>query len=97
MESSKNCSTSGCCKTHGCTWVGAVFLLIATILTVLYPNGLGILGLFVVGLVFVFHKSCSWKSCCCSSSCSNSSCDWNDKDHEAVIVEKKPSTKKSKA
>lgn len=62
----KNKKANACCTSHRCEILGAVLLAIATILTVLTYSGLGIFGMFLVGLVFCCHKhwSCPTESCC---------------------------------
>lgn len=77
-------NTSGC--SHKFEILGIIFLAIATVLTLYTLNGMGILGMFIVGLVFCKHKhsnvccpKCGCANCeCCSdgmSSCGMSSCD----------------------
>ncbi|AHE67528.1 hypothetical protein [Legionella oakridgensis] len=54
---------------HNCLWVhrfellGLILLLIATILTILTANGIGIAAMFLVGLVLCAHKCLCHKTC----------------------------------
>tara|TARA_R110002126_G_scaffold239409_1_gene382603 strand:- start:29319 stop:29624 length:306 start_codon:yes stop_codon:yes gene_type:complete len=58
----KKCDAEGDVKC--CTGVvGAVFIVAATILTLLTMNGLGILGMFFVGIMLCRHKM--MKCPCC--------------------------------
>lgn len=73
-----------------CTGViGAVFIVIATILTLLTMNGFGILGMFFVGIMLCRHNVAKCP-CCCTHA------------HDCMVgegeVESKPKTKpKAKA
>ncbi len=85
MDTEKNCKISACCRTHGCKIVGMVLLVIATILTIITYNGMGIFGLFIVGLVFCCHDhlSCKSHSACCDDElhgcCDKKECDISEK------------------
>jgi hypothetical protein len=68
----KNKSGS-CCITHKSEILGVILLAIATVLTLYTQSGVGILGMFIVGLVFCTHKHFGCRGCgctncdCCSS------------------------------
>jgi hypothetical protein len=74
---------SACCVSHKMEIFGVIFLVIATVLTLYTQSGMGILGLFIAGVVFCKHKhpgcskcGCTNCECCCDmSSCGNGSCD----------------------
>ena len=74
---------SACCASHNTVIVGAIFLAIATVLTLYTLSDMGILGLFIAGVVFCKRKhfgcsKCGCTNCeCCSdmSSCETSSCE----------------------
>ncbi len=90
----KNKKPDGCCTSHRCEIIGIIFLAIATILTLLTFSGVGILGLFIVGLVFCMHKHLGHRKCCCGCDCcaSNSSCDL-----PAAEAKKEPTVRKTAA
>jgi hypothetical protein len=73
---------------HRAKIVGAFFLLVATILTLLTLNGFGILGMFLVGLMLCRHHTAC--HCHCHETCSEgaSGCD---------TVESKTTVKKAAA
>lgn len=73
MDNVKNCDTNSGCKMHGCTIIGAIFIILGTILTIFTLSGFGILGMFLVGLVFCCHKKISSKTCCACCKCCNTS------------------------
>ncbi|MCR9191884.1 MAG: hypothetical protein NXI01_04420 [Gammaproteobacteria bacterium] len=61
------------CKagTHCGTIIGGVFLVVATVLTVLTHSDAGVLGMFLVGLGFcVCGKMGGCKKCSCCGCCS---------------------------
>ncbi len=99
MQKSKANKTDVCCTSHWCQILGILFLVVATVLTLLTFSGIGIFGLFIVGLVFCFHKHWGHTHCshgehgCCdetiSTTCSTTP---HKKDH--VVVPKKATTKK---
>lgn len=69
MEKDKDCKVSACCTTHRCEILGVIFLAVATVLTLLTYSGIGIFGMFLVGLVFCCHKHLGCRRCncgCCS-------------------------------
>jgi hypothetical protein len=87
MDSSKKCSTS-CYWTYRYEILGLVLLFIATALTVVSLNSLGILAMFVVGAVLCCHK---YIGCCCHvhhGVCDNEACDT----HETKVT---PASKKT--
>ncbi|MDF1756910.1 MAG: hypothetical protein P1U74_01235 [Legionellaceae bacterium] len=63
MLKSTECKVRSCLSTHRREIVGAIFLILATLLTLLTLSGVGILGMFIVGLVL-----CSHKHLCCRNS-----------------------------
>jgi len=80
-----------CVKDMGC-WsgfagvLGVAFVIVATILTLLTMNGLGILGMFFVGVMLCRRKMVICP--CCKSHCEvDSDC----------VVESKPKAKPKKA
>ncbi len=92
MENKKDCKVSACCRTHGCKIVGALVLVLATILTLITYDGMGIFGLFVVGLVFCCHRQMSCRSCscgCCTTD--NTECCTIEKECDTPVKSKKKS------
>ena len=69
MNSMKDCKITGDCKMHWCGIFGAIFIVLATILTLFTLSGLGILGMFLVGLMFCCHKKMSSHGCCSCCKC----------------------------
>ena len=70
---------SGCCwNAHSI--VGGVFIVIATILTLITQSGFGILGLFLVGAI-LWHKG-HWGNCCDKSQSKDECCDVEKHDIE---------------
>ena len=57
------------CTSHRCEILGIIFLAVATILTLLTFSGVGILGMFIVGMMFCCHKHWHGKRCYCGCSC----------------------------
>lgn len=88
----KNKKADACCTSHRCEILGIIFLAIATILTLLTFSGVGILGMFIVGLVFCTHKHLSYRRCHCGCSCcsADSNCDV-----PVVEVKKEPAVRKT--
>lgn len=71
MKHEKKC---GADWSHRTRIVGAVFILLATVLTLLTLNGLGILGMFAVGCMMCHCKtSCCACPCCTTQSCKDAS------------------------
>ena len=64
--STKDCKVESY-KTYGCKIFGIILLVIAAILTLITLNGLGILGMFIAGLILCCHKhmGCTTSHCCC--------------------------------
>ena len=98
MKDEKNCKISECCKTHWYRILGIILLILAVVLTVLTFNGLGILGMFLAGLMLCCHKHLSSKmgGCACGCAC----CSMDEKkcttaSKEKPVVEKKIASKKS--
>lgn len=75
MDHMKSCDTKSDCKMHWCSIFGVIFILLATVLTLFTLNGLGILGMFLVGLMFCCHKKMSSRGCCACCKC----CDTSEK------------------
>ena len=100
MDDEKKCNITECCKTHWYRILGIVLLVLAVILTVITFSGLGILGMFLAGLMLCCHKHLSskmgWGGCGCGCSCCSSSddvmCNITEKEHviPKKIVPKKP-------
>lgn len=73
MLKKKDCKVRECFSTHRREIVGAIFLVLATLLTLLTLSGLGILGMFVVGLFLSCHRHFSFCNCdCCETECETS-------------------------
>ena len=76
MKDTKACAVKSCC------WgkheiIGTIFIIVATILTILTHNSFGILGMFIVGVMLLRNQHCN---CYCHSSChTETTCD--DKTH----------------
>ncbi len=66
MEDAKQCCHKWmeAIKAHQGPFFGAVLIVLATLFTWASLDGLGILGMFLVGLCLIKH--CSWKGNCCS-------------------------------
>jgi hypothetical protein len=92
----KNTKADVCCTSHRCEILGIIFLAIATILTLLTFSGVGILGMFIVGLVFCCHKHWGCTRCNCKgSSCSTEiECDMHDPKIKKETSAKKTTPKK---
>ncbi len=97
MDDKGKCKISECCKNHGCKIFGIILVVIATILTIITFNGLGILGMFIVGLMLCGHKHLSSKmgcgcdcgcSCCAPECCTEEGLCNTHLKHD-VVVEKK--------
>ena len=52
-----------CLSSHRGEIVGAIFIILATLLTVLTFSGLGILGMFATGLFLCCHKHMCCQKC----------------------------------
>lgn len=97
MDDKEKCKITACCKSHGCKILGLILVVLAVILTVITFSGLGILGMFLVGMVFCCHKHLSSRvggcgcgcGCSCCPSSDDASCGVSDK-----VVAKKASPKK---
>lgn len=71
-------------KAHRGAFFGVILIFLATLFTWASLDGLGILGMFIVGLCLVKH--CSWKSncpcpcsCCQDNKCSENKGECSDK------------------
>lgn len=64
---------SGCCWSNRYEVLGILFLVIATILTIIAWDSFGIVAMFVVGLVLLGHKHFRYFGCHCH--CHDESCD----------------------
>jgi hypothetical protein len=59
------------CKWGACSWdnryelVGVIFLVIATVLTIIAWDSFGIVAMYVVGLVCIGHKHFCYVGCKC--------------------------------
>ena len=101
MDDKTNCKISACCKANWCGILGIILVVLASILTIITFSGLGIFGMFLVGVMMCCHKHMSWKTCgnkCgCGCACCGSSddvvCDVSGKNQ--VGVENKTTPKKS--
>lgn len=69
MKNSKYCSTTACCWTYRHELIGLVLLAIATFLTIVTFNGLGIAAMFLVAAVL-----CSYRHVCCHIAHSDGQC-----------------------
>ena len=96
MKESKKCETVGACWTHRSQVVGASFLVIASILTLLTLNGFGILGMFLVGIMLCRRKSMCTCPCCVSHPMMETHCSSGDEVemHVKKKTMKKPAVKK---
>lgn len=102
MEISKMCKSEKCWASRY-EILGLVFLIIATLLTIIAWSSLGIVAMFVVGLVLIGHKHFCYLGChssCHSSNCHASGCHSEEEScekechskHEKVV--KEPAQKK---
>ena len=83
----KKCSTDMGCWSGLAGVLGVVFIVVATILTLLTMNGLGILGMFIVGVLLCRRKMVICP--CCDTHC--------DEDGECTVEhtpKAKPKAKK---
>ena len=64
MKDMKKCDMTSGCWSHRSQMLGAVFLVVASIITLLTLNGFGILGMFLVGIMLCHRKSAGCCSCC---------------------------------
>lgn len=65
----KLCKTGSCCTTHRSEIFGAIFLAVATVLTLFTYSGAGIFGMFMVGLILCIRKQFGCKTCGCGANC----------------------------
>lgn len=65
--------------------LGVVFIVVATVLTLITMNGMGILGMFIVGVLLCRRKMVICP-CCATHS---------DSGDDACVVESKPKAKKA--
>ena len=95
VKDGKTCGLTGSFWSHRSKLVGSVFLIVATILTLLTLNGFGIFGMFLVGAILCRRGSMC--GCHCHESCSehDSSCDMESCGTDAVQA--KPAVKKAAA
>lgn len=66
---------SGCCWNHKYEMLGIVFLVIATVLTIIAWDSFGIVAMFVVGLVLLGHKHFCYFGCRCHCHTHDEVCD----------------------
>jgi len=83
MKKGKNCSEHMECWSGFAGILGVAFIVVATILTLLTMNGLGILGMFIVGVML-----CRRKMVLCPC------CDSHDEHCDKKPAKKKPAAKK---
>lgn len=67
MENSVKCKVMECCRSNRCSAVGIVLIVIASIMTIVTFSGLGIFGMFIVGLAMCCHKRLLCQCGCCNS------------------------------
>ena len=88
MKDSKYCTTTACCWAYRHELVGLVLLAIATFLTIVTMNSLGIAAMFIVAAVL-----CSYRHLCCHIAHSNGQCHSVDDEVAAHLLlndQKKP-------
>ncbi len=56
MEFKNKAQFMGCCHANRCSVVGMILIVLATIMTIVTMSGLGIFGMFIVGLAMSGHK-----------------------------------------
>jgi hypothetical protein len=61
-DDTEKCGTT-CWTHHRAKIAGAIFIIVATLLTLLTLNGFGILGMFIVGLMLCRRDCCSYCGC----------------------------------
>ncbi|MDX2345715.1 MAG: hypothetical protein QNK11_02425 [Legionella sp.] len=83
MKNAKKCGMTAECWSGFACVLGVGFIIIATILTLITMNGLGILGMFIVGAMF-----CRRKCPCCGP---------HQAHHDMCCPEDKPKPKAKKA
>lgn len=69
MKHGKHCEMPTACWSGFTGVIGIAFIIVATILTLITMNGLGILGMFFVGLLLCRKKwpCCDAHHCMCSA------------------------------
>ena len=94
MDDLKSCKMTDC-KTHWCALFGIVLIVLATVLTFMTLSSLGILGMFLAGLMLCCHKKLSMNRCGCGCGCgcgcapNGIGCDTPEKDAVKKVVVKK--------
>ncbi len=78
MDDKKDCKIAACCKANWCGFLGIILVLLAVVLTLITCEGLGIFGMFLVGMVFCCHKQMSSKLCRSGCACGCKCCDSSD-------------------
>lgn len=76
MDTDK-CKIKSGCLSNRCEIIGIVFLVIATVLTLITLSGMGIFGMFLVGVLMCCHKhyqKCPCACGCCSKDSMDSVC-----------------------
>ena len=92
MEISKICKSEKCWASRF-EILGLVFLIIATVLTIIAWSSLGIVAMFVVGLVLIGHKHFCYIGCHSSCHSEGESCEKEcHSKHEKAV--KEPAHKK---
>jgi len=86
------CKVMSAIQDHKGQALGLVFIVLATLLTLNTGEGLGIFGMFLVGLCLL--KNCSWNKSCCRTEeyCK----DVYDHKPSGECVDEKPTKKSSK-
>jgi hypothetical protein len=95
MDDKSKCKISECCQKHWYRILGIVLVVLAAILTIVTFSGLGILGMFLAGLMLCCHKHLSSKmGCGCDCPCCSPEgmCGTGEKDK--VVSERKTASKK---
>lgn len=88
MIKKNGCKMRECLSNHRREIVGGIFLILATLLTILTLSGLGIFGMFLTGLFMCCHRHL----CCCK----NNSAECCDTEVECDASEKSAPKKTAK-
>ena len=63
MKKSKWCDAVSCCGSKCIEILGLVLVVIASIITIITQNSLGIVAMFVVGALLMCHRHCCKSRC----------------------------------
>jgi hypothetical protein len=85
MKNAKKCGINMECWSGFTGILGVAFIAVATVLTLITMNGVGFLGMFIVGVML-----CRRKMVICP--CCDTHCEPSD---DACVVESKPKAKKA--